>query len=53
MLGLAIANRIVSALHAARSAGQSRPPARTWRFEVTPAPGDDATAYRAALTTSF
>lgn len=53
MLGLAIANRIVSALHAARSAGQSRPPAHSWRFEVTPGPGDDATAYRAALSTSF
>lgn len=53
MLGLAIANRIVSALHAARAAGQARPPAHSWRFEVTPAPGDDATAFRAALTTSF
>lgn len=53
MLGLAIANRIVSALHAARAAGQARPPAHSWRFEVTPAPGDDATAFRAALTTRF
>lgn len=53
MMGLAIANRIISALHAARAAGQVRPPARTWRFEVTPAPGTDATAFRAALSASF
>ena len=53
MMGLAIANRIISALHAARAAGQVRAPARTWRFEVTPAPGTDATAFRAALSASF
>lgn len=53
MLGLAIANRLVSALHAARAAGQAQPPAQSWRFELTPAPGRDATAFRAALTTSF
>lgn len=53
MLGLAIANRLVSALHAARAAGQVRPRAQSWRFELTPAPGEDATAFRAALTTSF
>lgn len=53
MLGLAIANRLVSALHAARAAGQVRAPAQSWRFEFEPAPGDDATAFRAALTTSF
>jgi len=53
MMGLAIANRIVSALHAARAAGQVRPTGRAWRFEVTPAPGNDATAFRAALSASF
>lgn len=53
MLGIAIANRLVSALHAARSAGQAQAPARTWRFEVAPAPGDDATAFRASLSASF
>lgn len=53
MMGLAIANRLISALHAARAAGQARPPAQSWRFEVTPAPGNDATAFRAALSTSF
>jgi len=53
MLGVAIANRILSAVHAARAAGQGPAPARTWRFEFTPAPGMDATAFRAALTASF
>jgi hypothetical protein len=52
-LGLAIANRIVSALHAARAAGQVKPQGHAWRFEVTPTPGDDATAFRAALSASF
>jgi hypothetical protein len=54
MLGIAIANRLVSALHAARAAGRTAPtPAHSWRFDVTPVPGGDATAYRAALSTSF
>jgi hypothetical protein len=42
MLGLAIANRLVSAVHAARyagSAGDNRSP-RSWRLECGPAPGD-------------
>jgi hypothetical protein len=53
MLGIAIANRIVSALHAARAAGHVAAPAHSWRFEVAPAPGADATAFRAALSASF
>lgn len=53
MLGLAIANRILSAVHAARAAGQARPDGHSWRFEVTPAPGHDATAFRAAVSASF
>lgn len=53
MLGVAIANRILSAVHAARAAGQVAAPARSWRFEVTPAPGADATAFRASLSASF
>jgi hypothetical protein len=52
-LGLAIANRLLSALHAARAAGQTKPAGHAWRLEVTPAPGDDATAFRAALSASF
>jgi hypothetical protein len=54
-LGLAIANRLVSALHAARSA--SRPQAKAeggtgWRFEVEPGLAQPG-VYRAALTTRF
>jgi len=52
-LGLAIVNRLVSALHAARAAGKPQPAGHAWRLEVTPAPGDDATAFRAALSASF
>lgn len=54
MLALAVANRIVSALHAARLAGRTKPKSEhAWRFEFAPAPGDDATAFQAALRTSF
>lgn len=54
MLGIAIANRIVSALHAARAAGRTAPASpRAWRFEFAPAPGDDATAFRAVVSASF
>jgi len=52
--GLAIANRLLSALHAARLAGKTRPPEpRSWQFEITPGPGDDPTALRAGLRASF
>ncbi len=51
-LGLAIANRLVSALHAARQAGHTAAVQQGWRFEVDP--GLDAPGrYRAALTTRF
>ncbi len=52
-LGLAIANRLVSALHAARAA--SRAPAKDaqgWRLEVEPGL-EEPGVYRAALTTRF
>lgn len=53
-LGIAIANRLLSALHAARLAGQTRPPeARSWGFELAPGPGGDPTALRAGLRASF
>ncbi len=55
-LACAIGNRILSVLHAARLAGKAAPaaaPAHTWNFEVTPVGGDDPTAYRFALRTSF
>ena len=51
-LGLAVANRLVSALHAARQAGRAAPPARSWRLEVRPGL-EEPGAFRAALTTRF
>lgn len=53
-LGIAIANRLVSALHAAREAGTAhRAPAHSWNLEITPAPGVDPTAFRAGVSASF
>jgi hypothetical protein len=42
MLGLAVANRLLSAIHAARHAGTAPrvSEARSWRIECGPAPGD-------------
>ena len=51
-LGLAVANRLVSALHAARQAGRAAPRARGWRLEVRPGL-EEPGAFRAALTTRF
>jgi len=51
-LGLAIANRLVSALHAARQAGHAAPAAQGWRLDVRPSM-DEPGAFRAALTTRF
>jgi len=50
-LGLAIANRLMSALHAARAAGQG-PVRQGWRLDVSPGL-DDSGQFRAALTTQF
>ena len=53
-LGIAIANRLVSALHASRAAGRAhRAPAHSWNLEFTPAPGVDPTAFRAGVSASF
>lgn len=53
-LACAIGNRILSVLHTARVAGRKTPaPAHAWNFEVTPVGGEDPTAYRFALRTSF
>jgi hypothetical protein len=40
MLGLAIANRLLSAVHAARYAGAPVPEKQSWKLECGPAPGD-------------
>lgn len=51
-LGLAVANRLVSALHAARLAGRAKAaPAQGWRLELDP--GLETGRFRAALTTRF
>lgn len=55
-LACAMGNRILSLLHTARVASRKSAAAqspRSWNFEVTPAGGDDPTAYRFALRTSF
>lgn len=54
-LACAIGNRILSVLHTARVAGRksSAAPAHAWNLEVTPVGGEDPTAYRFALRTSF
>ncbi len=52
-LGLAIANRLVSALHAARAASRAPvEPAQGWRLELEPGL-EEPGVYRAALTTRF
>jgi hypothetical protein len=54
MLGLAIANRLVSAIHAARHAGQPARPgaARSWRIDCGPAP-DDLAAMRLGVSLRY
>jgi hypothetical protein len=50
-LAFAVANRIVSALHAARSAGRPQQP-QGWRLDVRP-DANDPLAFELALRTSF
>jgi hypothetical protein len=52
-LAVAVVNRIVSALHAARVAGRPAPAARSWRFEVVPAAGADAMAFQVRVHARF
>ena len=52
-LALAVANRLVSALHAARAAGRMHNgAAQGWRLDVDPDPTQPG-AFRAALSTRF
>lgn len=51
-LGLAIANRLVSALHAARLAGRSHEKPQSWRLELEPGLAEPG-RFRAALTKNF
>jgi len=52
-MAVAVVNRIVSALHAARAAGHSAPAAHSWRFEVVPVTSTDATAFQIRVRTRF
>ncbi len=51
-LGLAIANRLVSALHAARLAGRQQEQLQGWRLELEPGLAEPG-RFRAALTKNF
>ncbi len=52
-LAVAVVNRIVSALHAARVAGHPAPTARSWQFEVVPVACEDATAFQLRVHKRF
>jgi hypothetical protein len=52
-LAVAVVNRIVSALHAARAAGRPAPAAHSWQFEVVPGTGEDATAFQVRVHARF
>jgi len=52
-LAVAVVNRIVSALHAARVAGRPAPAARSWQFEVVPVACEDATAFQFRVHARF
>ena len=53
-LALAVVNRLLSALHAARTGGSSNPNAqRSWKFEVAPAGGDDPSGFRLGVRAGF
>ncbi len=52
-LAVAVANRIVSALHAARAASRPVEPARSWNLEVVPVAGQDPTAFQLRVLAKF
>ena len=52
-LALAIINRLVSAIHAARAASHPAINAQSWNFECVPVPGADATAFHLGVRTRF
>ncbi len=51
-LAVAVGNRLVSAIHAARLAGRPVKP-RAWNLEVSPVGGNDATAFHFGVRTRF
>lgn len=54
-LALAVINRLVSSVHAARAHGASGRPStpRSWNFEVMPSDPDDATAFQLGVRARF
>ncbi len=52
-LAVAVVNRIVSALHAARVAGRPAAAARSWQLEVVPVACEDATAFQFRVRARF
>ena len=52
-LACAVVNRLLSMMHAARIPTHASTSPRSWNFEVIPAPGDDALAYRMGVRASF
>lgn len=52
-LALAIANRLISAVHAARVAGRPATSPRSWNLEIVPVDGNDATAFQFGVRTRF
>jgi hypothetical protein len=52
-LALAVANRLVSMVHAARIAGRPSGPPHAWNLECVPTGGDDPTAYRLQVRARF
>jgi hypothetical protein len=53
VLAVAVVNRIVSALHAARAVGHPAPDARSWQFEVVPVACEDVTAFQLRVRARF
>lgn len=51
-LALAVANRLLSAIHAARLSGRVDRES-SWHFEVAPVPGPDPTAFQLGVTRRF
>jgi hypothetical protein len=54
-LGLAVVNRVLSVIHAARASGgaSGAEPRRSFRFEAAPPPGGDPTAIRVGVRADF
>ncbi len=52
-LAVAVVNRVLSAVHAARAAGHPRTTTHSWNFEAAPVDLNDPTAFRFGVRTNF